>query len=224
MAENYFAFQTFYDSKLANEVAETLIKNSIDCVVEDCRNAVDNPIIATNSLDAKIVLKLHPEDFTKANEVLEDFYKSQTNNVDKDYYLFNFSDEQLMDVIAKPDEWGVFNYQLAKKILEDKGKDISSETLETLKQQRLEELSQPKKASKNTIIPGYILAFLLPIIAVFIGGNLLFGKKTLPDGNKILVYRKEDRKQGKIILWISIIHLITSIVATIRFYANGGNM
>lgn len=207
MIKTYLPFQRFYDRELANEIAATLKSNGLECIIEDYQNNVDNPFIAKNSFDAEVILKLQSIDFIKANVLLEDFYKNQIDSVDRDYYLFSFSDEQLMDVIAKPDEWGSFNYQLAKKILKDKGKNINPETFETLKQERIEALSQPKEADKATIIAGYILAFLGGIIGILIGSNLLLHKKTLPNGKKVFVYATKDRMHGKIILWLSVIML-----------------
>jgi hypothetical protein len=34
--------------------------------------------------------------------------------VDKDYYLFAFSDSELIELIRKQDEWGSFDIELAK--------------------------------------------------------------------------------------------------------------
>jgi hypothetical protein len=64
-----------------------------------------------------------------------------------------------MEIIAKPDEWGSFDYQLAQKILNDKGKELKPDTLNNLKGQRIDELSTPEKASKILIVAGYFFIF-----------------------------------------------------------------
>lgn len=115
MAARYLIFEKFYDRDLANEIAERLWQNNIGHMLEDIQNKLDNPFIVKNNVAPEFILKLKSEDFTRADNLLEDFYQSQTSSVDKDYYLFNFTVDQLMDVITKPDEWGGFNYQLAKK-------------------------------------------------------------------------------------------------------------
>lgn len=41
--------------------------------------------------------------------------------VDKDYYLFSFTEIELEDLIQKKNEWSKFDFLLAKKILNDRG-------------------------------------------------------------------------------------------------------
>lgn len=131
MSDNYLTFQEFYDRELANEVAARLQQNGINYLLEDYQTILfSSPLLGKNTVEPEAVLKLKSEDFTKANIAPEDFYKTQINGVDKNYYLFGFSDEQLLDVVAKPDEWGVFNCQLAQKILKDKGENIILQPLE----------------------------------------------------------------------------------------------
>ncbi|MEI9912162.1 MAG: hypothetical protein WDO71_22415 [Bacteroidota bacterium] len=79
-----------------------------------------------------------------------------------DYYLFSFSDDELMDVLRKPDEWNEFDLYWAKKILHIRGVEIKPEDLEKAKQERLDELKQPWILDKLWIICAialWILAF-----------------------------------------------------------------
>jgi hypothetical protein len=58
--------------------------------------------------------------------------------------LFNFSDEELFDHLAKPDEWLAFDYQLAQKILDERGKQVDKEFLNSLKKAKIETLAKPE--------------------------------------------------------------------------------
>jgi len=71
--------------------------------------------------------------------------KAEINEVEKDYYLLSFSDEELIDVIAKSDEWNKFDVELAQKILKEKGKEVTEQQITQIKQQRIEELSKPEE-------------------------------------------------------------------------------
>jgi hypothetical protein len=48
----------------------------------------------------------------------------------------------LLDIVAKPDEWGHFDYVLARKLLAERGLPIPDETIRQMKQQRLRQLAQ----------------------------------------------------------------------------------
>ncbi len=212
MKETYLIFQKFNDIELANEIAERLKQNDIECFVQDNQGKFFDPSFANNSVEQDIVIKLKPDDFIKANKALEDYYKKQLDTVDKDYYLFEFSDNELIEIISKPDEWGNFDYQLAQNILKDRGKEIKSDTVQNLKTQRIDELSTPEKASKLLIIAGYFFIFFGGVIGIIIGWSLYNGKKTLPNGQRVFVYRNEDRMRGSRILLLGAIVLVLAII------------
>ena len=71
--------------------------------------------IANDTFDAEVCLKLKSADFNKAELVPDDFYQVQTSAVCKEYYLFDFNDHELMEIIFKPDEWGSLIINWPKK-------------------------------------------------------------------------------------------------------------
>lgn len=218
MIETFLTFQRFYDIELANEIAEQLNQNGIEYSLEGNQKTNFDPSFANNSIDPGILIKINPKDFAIAHGILEDYYKKQLDTVETNYYLFEFSDKELMEIIAKPDEWGGFDYQLAQKILNDRGKGIKSFTVQKLKEQRINELSVPEKANGLLIIAGYFFAIVGVVIGIIIGAHLSTSKKTLPNGQRIFVYRNEDRKNGNIILLISIIVLLLAILLNLISY------
>ncbi len=68
-------------------------------------------------------LEVHffPFTFTRAHAVLEAFYEKQLQEVDPDYYLFAFTDAELLDILSKPDEWGHFDYSGVKLLSHHNG-------------------------------------------------------------------------------------------------------
>ncbi len=212
MIETYLTFQKFNDIELANEIAERLKQNDIECFVQDNQGKFFEPSFANNSFEPDIAIKLKPDDFIKANKALEDYYKKQHDTVDKDYDLFEFSDNELTEIISKPDEWGNFDYQLAQKILKDRGKEIKPDTVQNLKTQRFDELSTPEKASQLLIFAGYFFVFFGAVIGIIIGWSLYSSKKTLPNGHRVFVYRNEDRMRGSRILLMGTIVIVLAII------------
>lgn len=200
MTEDLRTFKTFNDIELAEGLADVLEKHNISSVIEEDVLNFD-PSYANHPLNKDYRLKIRQEDFQKANKALQEFYKTELDNVAPDYYLFDFSDEELMDIISKPDEWGEFDFLLAQQILDKKGKTITQERIEKLKQERIREVAQPEKTDNSLIITGYITAVFFPPAGIFIGLLMAYSKKTLPDGNIVYTYNKIQTKHGEII-WV----------------------
>lgn len=207
MTDTFLTFQKFNDIELAKEMAERLKQNGIECSLEDNRRLFD-PSFVNHTVEPDISIKLRAEDFSKAHKALEDYYKRTLENVEQDYYLFDFTDEELIEIVSKPDEWGHFDYMLSQKILRDRGKEIQPEVAELLKTQRKKDLAQPDSSHIYWIYAGYFSAIFGGLLGIIIGWTLAYFKKTLPDGQRIYAYREKDRNHGTRILLISCISLI----------------
>ncbi|GGI24382.1 hypothetical protein [Pedobacter mendelii] len=146
------------------------------------------------------MVKIKSSDFEKADKVLTAISAKDVSAVDQNHYLFNFTDEELRDILLKSDEWSKYDYLLAQKILQDRGHKIDTETINALKEKRIEELAKPEKNQKLSIVAGYVFAIFGGLIAIFIGWHLFSHKKTLPNGEQVYSYSEQDRKQGRIIL------------------------
>ncbi|KMQ69693.1 hypothetical protein ACM39_01150 [Chryseobacterium sp. FH2] len=161
-------------------------------------------------------LKIQKEDFEKVENLEEELVKNDIENVSKDYYLFDFSDEELIEIVMKKEEWNKFDFLLAQKILKERGKEIPPSLLNVIKKQRIKDLSSQEESPKWLIYIGYFLAFVGGYLGIIIGIYLTTYQKVLPNGEKIYAYSDEDRKRGKTILYCSI---ISSIFWTVlRFF------
>lgn len=217
MPENDFVtYQISNDTGEANELAELLTANNIEFLFEDTSLNFD-PSFAFNSLKKEFRIKLKKQDFDKADKVLSDISARQLDGIDEDYYLFEFSNPELFEVISMSDEWSKLDYLLAQKILKDRGQEVNEVMIEALKKQRIEELAKPEQGLSSLITTGYVFAFLGGIIGMFIGWHLLSSKKTLPNGDRVYGYSLEDRKQGKNILILGTIFLVIWIIIKIVF-------
>src|SRR5689334_4375928 len=143
MTNQFLTFQKFSDPELAETIASILRENDMDVRIENDRTNWD-PSLANNEFGSEIFLKLRANDFTKAEQILNKHYQQGLDDLEEDYYLLSFTDEELADIIAKPDEWGTFDYQLAQKLLKERGKEIKPETAAQLKKERIAELRKPE--------------------------------------------------------------------------------
>ena len=216
-SEEFITFQKFNDQIAAMDLGAILHEGNIDYELENASPSFDASF-ANNELSKEFRIKIRKQDFEKANGLIKQISLSQLDSVDKDYYLFDFTDEELMEIISKPDEWGQFNFLLAQKILKARGKEIKPEEVEELNEQRLEELAKPEGEQEGWIIAGYIMSFLGGLLGVFYGWHLLTHKRTLPNGKSVYAYSQSDRKHGNRIfligIFFSLFWILIKIVAS----------
>ncbi len=210
-------FRKFPSLEDANELVELLKENEIQYCLEDYSNQADMNFIGQN-LDLKIIVRAKIVDFPKIEELIDKKTKITLDQVDKEHYLFEFSDEELTEIIVKPNEWSNYDYKVAELILNDRGVSISPKFIENIKKQRYNELREKESFSSIWIIIGYISAFLGGLLGFGIGLSLWLMKKKLPNGEKVYIYDENNRQHG---IWISLIGFImTVILITLRIYLN----
>ncbi len=207
MIEKFVTFQKFSDQNSASELGEFFKEKKLEYLFEDNSLSFD-PTFANNGFGKEFCIKLRQNDFEKANAFLMEKAEKETFEIDKDYYLLSFTDKELFELIAAYDEWSAFDVSLAKRLLKERGKEITLDEIEKIKTDRIVELSKPEESQRIYIIIGYVTAFLGGFLGIFIGWHLLTFKKTLPNGNRIHAYSDNDRKQGNLILIISIVFFV----------------
>ena len=218
MDVNFLTFQQFNDPALAENLVELLIENRI-AYEEEEETVVVNPLTAINNELTRVYrVRINANDFTRVNQLLKDRDDQYINDVEKDYYLFDFTNDELTEILEKEDEWSSFDHELAKKILAERGVDVDIVKLSCLSEARLNELRQPEKQQTTWKYLGYFFAVMGGVLGIFIGWHLSAHKKTLPNGEQIYAYNEKDRKQGKIILCVAIFFLLLSII--LRFTLN----
>jgi hypothetical protein len=208
--QDFLCFKTFSDKETAQDFAEVLKHNDIAYYIEEDVLVFD-PSYANNPLNKDYAIKISQQDFTRATKAYEDFFSTLVDQVDPEYYLFSFSDAELKEIIAKPDEWGSFDYQLAQKLLKEKGMEVSEEQKRAYKTLRNKELAIPEKETATSIGLYYILSLIIFPVGIIIGWVWAYSKKTLPNGQRIHVYNKVVQRHGKRILIIAIILFLLSI-------------
>ncbi len=208
MTENFLIFKKYINKGIATEIGEQLKDNHIEFIIEDntkINKQFFDPTFSNNSSNYEISLKVRQQDFNKAQKVLNEYYKELANLVDKDYYLFEFTDQELLEIIYKPDEWGELDNQLAQKILADRGKGIKPEIINLRNKKRAKKISKGENASKYLFYRYKNLGIFGGFLSIFLGYDLVNSKKTMPNGKQVYTYREEDRKHGVKIFIIGIV-------------------
>jgi hypothetical protein len=212
MEPEFITYQKFDDVALADELAGQLDNHRIENHIIEESRTFDPGFRFNNTLQTDWAVKIKSVDFEKVNQLLKDDEAEDITKIDKDYYLFSFSDDELMEVITKADEWSPFDFVLARKILADRSKPVSDEAIATINGKRIEDLKVPDAPQTYWIVIGYICAFGGGLLGIFIGWFLTTYKKTLPNGERVYGYNENDRKQGRRIMYIGIVVLTIGVV------------
>ena len=172
--------------------------------MSELKPSLDSSFRGSNPLEHEIMVKVQQIDIEKLDNIWNDELTVDLEAVDKNHYIFEFTNEELFDILARPDEWSPSDYKLSIALLKKRGKNIDKDLIESLKKQRLKDLSKTESSQTPWIILGYFVSVLGGIIAIAIGWHLMSSKKTLPNGTKSFSYRDSDRKHGSLIFYIGI--------------------
>ena len=204
--QEFITVRKFSDEEPFNDLLRILEKNAIQYKTEIFRERID--AVSMRNLPAEYNVKVPSYKFAQVFEILNDIASKEVVEVDKTHYLFDFTDQELYDILARPDEWSTFDYQLSQKILKERGKQIDKEFLNSLRKTRIDDLAKPEEKQTNNVWVGYMFSLLGGLIGIAIGWNMMSSKKKLPNGEEIYSYQENDRKQGKRIMILGIIMLI----------------
>jgi hypothetical protein len=204
MKEPFSIFRKYPTLEQAEEIESLLKENNIETILADNIPPVDITF-SGSTINNEYEIRINQFDFEKAESILEKNAEKLIDEVDKDYYLFDFTNDELYEILLKSDEWSSFDYTLAQQILKKKGKSIDKDLLLSLKNERLKQLAKPEENQKPWIIVGYLFSILGGFLGMIIGYFLWTAKKTLPNGEKVYSYLEKDRIQGKYIFYIGVI-------------------
>ena len=206
-------FRRYNDLALSAQLVFLLEKNDITYELNESPMVFNASMVFNEEYNKEFVVKLLPEDFERVEKLIAEDEAQHIDDVDSDYYLFAFTDDELLDVVAKFDEWSAFDVILARKLLNERGVKIDEEELKAV---RLEVLQKPETTQSFWIVLGYISALLGGPLGILIGWYLSTSKKTLPDGERIYAYGEVDRRHGQRMFFIGIVVLVVAV--GLRFY------
>ncbi|MFT7611552.1 MAG: hypothetical protein ACI9J3_000497 [Parvicellaceae bacterium] len=221
--KEFLKFKTVRDQIEADDYATLFEQADIPVLQTNNVSNLDQSF-SGHSLNDSYFILIRLGDFEKARKILVDEADKIITELDQDYYLFDFSDKELTNILKKPDEWGEIDQRLAAQLLHKRGVIFKPEEIKSFETDRIETLKKPEDESSKLIVFGYILAILGPVIfvysgflSIFLGSLIMKMKRTLPNGEKVYAFSAKDRKHGLYILTIGAI--LCSVVAFAVFIA-----
>jgi hypothetical protein len=201
-------YNTFHNEALARDLIEILDENGIAYKINDVKSSLDTLYRGSNPIDRQIEIKIKPNDFDKVNEIWRDQLEVNIDDLDSEHYILDFTNTELFEIIARPDEWSPVDFKLAIELLKKRGKNIDEDLLNSLKTQRINDLNKKEPSQTPWIIVGYFVSVLGGILGMVIGMVIMQSKKVLPNGKKVYTYSAADRSQGTIIFYLGIFFLV----------------
>ena len=184
----YLTFRKYKSLEEASVLIDILKSSNVDYQTDNVEATFDITFTGGTELEDKVAIKIKSSDFEKVDQLLENTASKSMNLIDEDHYLYEFTDEELLEVLEEYDKWNKLDYLLAQNILKSRGKEYSKDEIHRLREKRIEELSRPEKGHNGWLIFGYIFAFMGGLLGIFIGHHLYRFKKRLPTGERVYAY------------------------------------
>lgn len=214
--DDFQFYKSFHQIENAEEYLLLLKENEIPYRVASSEALLDEAIVGTG-LMPKVVLKVLPQDFQKIAYLVEE----ELNRPDLDlsgHYLSQLSDDELLQIFDVPDEWTVEDGVIAQRLLEQRGKPISRESIVQKRKERFEKIRKGKHVEPSVIalyFVGVVIGFFIHVIFIIAGiGMAIYyssSKSVDPDGNKYDTFDEETRRYGGYLFYGSIVVLILEI-------------
>jgi hypothetical protein len=168
----FLNYRQFTEKERADALAEVLKENNIAFEIVTDRPSLDS-LYGDKLFKNEYFVKIGKEDFERADLLLLNLTKDQLVNVEKDHYLFEFTNEELYEITDRPAEWSEFDFLLAMKILSDRGLPVNHAKIIKSKQDRVETLS--KKAEWDRVYGKWAVAsMVITLVAYWIFREFLF--------------------------------------------------
>ena len=211
----YATYEKFFNAEQAETILNILKDHEIPYEFAAVNKPAVDPLLSGGGPAYEYELKIPASQFDTANRLLRDKIQINLNEVDPDYYLFTFDNNELTGILKEPDEWGRLDYVIAREILGTRGIRFSAEELDAFWNTKMEKLAQPEKASSLGKWGGYSLSVGVCFIGIITGLIYWQSTKTLPNGNRYYIYDEETRKLGKNMVFISVIMIAIGLTITL---------
>jgi hypothetical protein len=215
----YASYEKFFTVEQAEPILDILKENGIPYEFAAINEKFVDPLLAGGGPAYEHEVKIPADQFETANRLMREKVQINLNEIDPDYYLFTFDENELIGVLKDPDEWGHLDYVIARKILEIRGIQFSADELDAFWKSKMQKLAQPAKGGTLGKWGGYSLSVGFCFIGMVTGLIYWTSTKTLPNGSRYYIYDKETRKLGKNMVYISsLLMLIGLAIVLARSY------
>lgn len=214
MSKRYEFYRDFHSLEQAEQFAELLSVHQVRFKLEKSQTLLDAAIVG-HGLVPPVLIKIHPADFLKVNNLLREQALENPAYVDG-HYLQQLDDTELIAIVRSPVDWTVEDVAVARQILNNRGIPIPKEHVEVITKKINAELRKGKKYNPLYMLFYFSLILLSGVIfnPFFLLGGIAMGwyywkDKTVDNqGTKFYTFEKNTRTYGMLIFFLGWISLI----------------
>ena len=197
---DFKTYMSFIDAESSLELTALLEKNDISYILQDTKSDFD-PSMSLNEANKPYLIQIQDEDREKVDQLVNESY--DISKVNKEHFLYSFSDDELIDVLKNEEEWHPLDVLLAKKLIQEKNIIIDQKVISSHQEEKRLKLFNYEKLPKYTISIAYLICFAGGMLGFAIAIFLIVSKKTLLSGEKMYSYNPSVRRHAKIMLILS---------------------
>ncbi len=173
-----------------------------------------NPNMVNNGSQYSYSVMVEVDDFESVKNKLDDFYKLKASEPDLEYYLNDFKDSELFEIIEKQNAWSKYDFYKAYYLLLNREYPLNEDPDFYYNQAELK--FRPIDISSLQLIFLYSFLLVFGIIPALFGLYVLQAKKTFSSGNRINLYSGNAQRHAKIWLFFGIISFV--VLLTFRIF------
>jgi len=172
--DNFIEYQRFPTIESAVELIDILEENDISYRINDSLGSFDIAASNMSPFDKQVVVFIEEENFEKVNLLFINENSPKEDNADDDHYLYSFSDEDIIEVIANPEDWAELEVTLANQIAKERDLKITAVAIKSARKERFEEQLKVEAETKAQISGGYSWFIWIGILSIINSIDILF--------------------------------------------------
>lgn len=205
--DSYQLLREFNDTESLSDLSLLLDEHAIRYKIEDSKPRFDVSF-ANNDTRRAYRLLVFEDDMQHALQLADDYDMEILKNLPADYYLYQFSREELIAIVYAPDEWSNLDVLLATQLLEEAGIIPDHQKIDEQVEYKQKIADSPESNATWLIVCGYILCGMGIIIGFILGLIIVNSTKETSSGNRIPYYSENIRWHGRVMMFLFAVVLL----------------
>lgn len=200
-------YRIFETKEELQDLEELLKENNLKYFIQESNDIADK----------KYLLQISPDDFQKVDELCETLVDIDLDKLPDDYYLFEYQDEELVEILLNRSEWSEFDYVIARRILSQRNVNLNDYPVlnihkDNVKIESIDTEFIEESFGTENLVMSYLLALLFGpyfLVRYFV---IITAKERLEDGSLAFKYHKNLRSNAIAICFIGFVSTFAWII------------
>lgn len=203
MSNDFELVRTKSGEELA-AVVETLTTAGVPHRVAGTRAGFDITEVGRGDFPADMLVMVPHTEVKAARAALEASFEE--SELPEDHYLHTSTEEELLEILAKPEDWDPYLVLHARRLAEARGAQLEAK-IETKAAEISEQMTQGIAAPMWQLMLGWAAVVFGGFLGVIIGYSLAYSKEKNLQG-EYFTYNEATRETGGIMLWCGLAMVI----------------